>query len=128
MCLQMMNPFSSQLNPSNLYSIGSGKAASLSTKNLLLNIVETGKYLRDSFIDECSMRDQRFQERIKCQKMSTFVAEGTKDKKKSVNGKTIEVKMKRDLLGKMLCLALSHNKEGSINVSAYTNTYDTLSF
>ena len=38
MAKETTNPLESELDPNNLYNVGTGKAASESTKNLLLNI------------------------------------------------------------------------------------------
>ena len=39
-------------------------------------------------------------------KMRTFSSEGAKVKKKLTDGKVIEMKMERNLFGKLLCVAL----------------------
>ena len=48
----------------------------------------------------------RFEKPIKRQQMRTFSSEGTKVKKKSTDRKVIEMKMERNLFGKLLCVTL----------------------
>ena len=49
-----MNPFSGSLDQTNLYNIGSVKAALPQTRDFLLNVVNIGCKSRETFIDECS--------------------------------------------------------------------------
>ena len=101
-----MNPFSSEQDQECLCNIGSGKVASNKTKEFLLNVANIGKETQDQFIKECSKNSNRFEnEATRRTKMDTFATEGAKRIVKS-NGKLKEVKMERDLFGKILCLAL----------------------
>ena len=89
------------------------KQASNKTKEFLLNVTSIGKQIQDQFIKECSENSNRFEnEAIRRTKMDTFATEGAKQVVKS-NGKLKEVKMERDLFGKILCLALQQKIDTS---------------
>ena len=76
MVKETTNPFESELDPNNhLYNIGTGKAASESTKNFLLNIEKNGNTERTAFISECVKDPARFEQRIKRQKLKNFASE-----------------------------------------------------
>ena len=99
---QCMEPFSPQQDQGCLFNIGSGKAASNKTKEFLFNVARIGKEIQDQFIKECSENFNRFEnEVIRRTKMDTLATEGAKRIVKS-NGKLKEVKMERDLFGKIL--------------------------
>ena len=71
-----------------------------------MNVASIGKEIQDQFIKECSENSNWFEnEAIRRTKMDTFATEGAERIVKS-NGKLKEVKMERDLFGKILCLAL----------------------
>ena len=48
---QSINPFSTELDMESLFNIGSGKAASNETKELLLNVANIGRESQDRFIE-----------------------------------------------------------------------------
>ena len=105
---ETINPFSKELDKNDLFNIGSGKAASKETKEFLLSLQTIGEKAQAKFVAECTADKARFEDQpIKQEKMSTFANEGVKRKIKS-DGKFKEVKMERDLFGKILCLALEH--------------------
>ena len=107
---QSMSPFSPEQDQECLFNFGSGKAASNKTKEFLLNVASIGKEIQDQFIKECSENSYRFEDKaIRRTKMDTFATEGAKRIIKS-NGKLKEVKMERDLFGKILCLTLQQKK------------------
>ena len=55
-----------------LFNIATGKSVISKTEDVLLNIDIIGGRERNRFIDECRERPERFEERIKRQKLSTF--------------------------------------------------------
>ena len=89
--------------------MGSGKAATNKTKEFLLNVASIGKEIQDQFIKECSENSNRFEnEAVRRTKMDTFATEGAKRIVKS-NGKLKEVKMERDMFGKILSCFTAKN-------------------
>ena len=61
-----------------LFNIATGKLVSSETKNFILNIDIIGDRERKNFVDECRERPERFEERIKRQKLSTFTTDAGK--------------------------------------------------
>ena len=64
------------VNPFPLFDIIKKKIKKI--KNFLLNIDIIGDGERNKFMDECRERPERFEEKIKRQKLSTFPAEAGK--------------------------------------------------
>lgn len=102
---QNMNPFSDDLDKENLFNISTGKSVDENIENFLLKVPENGQKLREMFITECSQDHLRFERAIKKRKILTF-ADAIEKKKMNVNGKMIEVRMQRDLFGKLLRISL----------------------
>ena len=71
----------------------------------MLNVPEKGTLKKEYFIKEVNERPARFEEAITWTKLQTFANEGVKSKKKS-NNKVTEVRMERNLYGRLLCIAL----------------------
>ena len=104
---QVMNPFSGDIDKGNLYNIGTGKAASKQTSKFLLNVNNMGNEARTKFIQEVNENPTRFEDPIKRCKLSTFANEDVKFKKKTKSAdKVVEIKMERNLFGRLLCSAL----------------------
>lgn len=101
-----VNPFNTELDYGNLYNLGTGKAASKSAEDFLLNLKEIGEIERKKFIVECAADPGRFESRIKRQKLNTFATDGGKNKLKGANGKIIAACLVRDLFGSILYLSL----------------------
>ena len=75
-------------------------------KDFLLNVSKIGIENQNQFMNECSQNPDRFEnEVIKRTKLQTFSSDGAR-RTVRINGKVKEVKMERDLFGKILCLAL----------------------
>jgi len=99
------NPFHG--GDDNLYNISTGKAASNETKSFLLNVIEIGARARDEFIQNCVQDPKSFERPISRQRIFTFASEGATRKKKSSDGIHVEeVKMERNLMGRLLAVAL----------------------
>ena len=103
---ESVNPFSPHVQKEFLFNITTGKSASAETTASLLNISSTGVSAQNDFIDECVADPSRFEKPIKRQKLRTFDSEGAKVKKKSTDRKIVEMKMERNLFGKLLCVGL----------------------
>lgn len=100
-----VNPFSHQLEKADLYNIGTGKATSKNVADFLLNIETTGNKLRENFIAECNADAQRFEKPLKKCKIANFSSEGQK-KKVKVGNKVQELRMQRDLFGRLLGVSI----------------------
>ncbi|CAF4875177.1 unnamed protein product [Pieris macdunnoughi] len=101
------NPFDPQLDKENLYNIATSKPASPEVADFLLNIQENGENLRNRFINECADDESRFDKPIKKNKVFNF-AEAPKKKKLTLGNKVVELRMQRDLFGRMLGISLTH--------------------
>ena len=105
------NPFTEEDEGSDvdhLYNICSGKAASKETTDFLLNVRENGNDARNQFIERCIEDPASFEKPIKKQKIFSFSSEGVKTKRIRGDGKIQEVKMERDLMGRILAIALEN--------------------
>ena len=89
-----MDPFSLDLNKETLFNIVSGKAASKKATSFLLHVTDIGNRAHEGFIEECKSNPRRFEERVKKQKIYSFVKEGASFKLANKNEK-MEVKIKR---------------------------------
>lgn len=99
------NPFADET--SSLHNLSTGKAASTVTQNFLLNVMDIGKKAMDGFIQRCVEDSANFEKPITKQKISTFAEDGIKINRK-VNGKMQDVKMQRDMFGRLLMLSLKN--------------------
>lgn len=103
-----LNPFLSEiLDINELVNLSTGKSSSEETKNFLLNIISKGEKLRDRFITECNEDANRFEKPIPKQVIHTFASEN-KLKMKRSDGKIAEVKVERNIMGRLLVLSLKH--------------------
>ena len=101
-----LNPFlPGDLDPSILYNIGSGKAASSTTAAFLLNVNAQAIEKQNKFIEECHSNPSRFEmETIKRLKLHTFAEEDAIVTKKK-DGKIFQTRMERDLFARVLYIA-----------------------
>jgi hypothetical protein len=99
------NPFSDENEP--LFNISTGKAASNETQKFLLNVREIGEKAMNDYIERCHEDPLSFELPIRRQKISTFANDGKKIKR-SCQGIIKEIKMERDMLGKLLMISLNH--------------------
>ena len=98
------NPFSEKKEP--LFNISTGKAASNETQKFLLNEREIGKKTMNDYIERCHEDRLSYELPIRRQKISTFANDGIKIKR-SCKGIIKEIKMERDLFGKLLMISLN---------------------
>lgn len=101
-----MNPFTSQSRDDLLLNISTGEAAPDIVSDFLLNIETTGQSKRKSFIDSCAESAENFDKFVvKNVKVHNFVS-CSKSMKIKVAGKEQEVKLQRDLFGRLLAISL----------------------
>uniref|UniRef100_A0A6P7FYQ7 Uncharacterized protein LOC114335591 n=1 Tax=Diabrotica virgifera virgifera TaxID=50390 RepID=A0A6P7FYQ7_DIAVI len=102
---QTTSPFSSSLDNDQLYNISTGQATTPEVANCLLRTVSSGMFLRDQFITECNVDPDRFHKVLKKNPVLTF-ASLKKKKSMKIGQKVHEVKLQRDLFGRLLALSL----------------------
>ena len=96
-----------------LFNIATGKSVILKTENFLLNIDIIGDTERNMFIDECTERPKRFEERIKKQKLSQQKLE-----KKRITSKDGNIALREFSLVVFWNLPLKANRyQGSTKIS-----------
>ena len=122
-----LNPFTLEASELPLVNISTGKAASDLTSEFLINVQSIGNKSRDKFIDECVESPYRFEKPITRVKVYTFASDGAKYKKSRADGKVVELKMERDLMGRFLCIALE-NKVDMAEILSYPLTPVPLCF
>ncbi|GFW70277.1 hypothetical protein TNCV_5131031 [Trichonephila clavipes] len=105
---QYVNPFSLDLSPDQLFNIASGKAASSEVEEFLLNVQEIGEKLRTTFIAECELDSTRFERAIKKTPIHNFSSLLVKKKSVKIGGKHQEIKLQRDLFGRLLGISMDH--------------------
>jgi hypothetical protein len=98
------DPFSAD-SSTNLYNIGTGKAASEYVKHDLLNFRQSGVALCDEFRNGCFQSSARFEKSISRRKVKHFASEAVKVKVKTQDLKVLELKGTRDLFGRLVYLA-----------------------
>ncbi|KAK6168761.1 hypothetical protein SNE40_019944 [Patella caerulea] len=114
--INMSNPFKNNVEQDILINISSGKAASSSTTDFLLNVYENGNKSRDKFISEVIADPSRFDKPIKRSKPSTFASDCTY-KKRQKNGNIVQLKMERDMMGRLLYISLENKLDLMITLS-----------
>lgn len=105
---QTASPFSSSIDIDQLYNISTGQAAIPEVANCLLKTISSGTFLCDQFITECNRDSERFHKSLKKNPVHTF-ASLKKKKKMKIGEKVHEVKLQRDLFGRLLALSLDTN-------------------
>ncbi|XP_018358131.1 PREDICTED: uncharacterized protein LOC108757918 isoform X2 [Trachymyrmex cornetzi] len=103
---QTINPFSPSIDKNQLYNISTGQATTPEVANSLLNAVSSGTFLRDQFITECNINSERFHKSLKKNQVLTFASLKKKKKTMKIGQKVHEVKLQRDLFGRLLALSL----------------------
>ena len=81
------------------FRIRSGKAASSNTVKYSFNVLIVGSRFRETFIKECIVDSKRFDQRIRKQNISAFVAE---EKCTIKENKSVEVRMEHELFGSII--------------------------
>lgn len=101
-----VNPFDSiEMSNDLLYNIKTGRCAPEAVADFLLNVEKTGQELRDKFLSECAQDDRRFKTVIKQNKIMNFTT-CNKKQKITINHKVQEVRMQRDLFGRLLGISM----------------------
>lgn len=103
-CKSCQNSFTE--NDTDLINLSTGKACSAAKKHFLLNVTEKGESLRAEFIQRCVDNPVSFIKPITRQKVMNFSAEGAKVKKKGADGNIQQARMERDIMGRILAIAL----------------------
>lgn len=101
------NLFDPQLDKENLWNITASKPASLDVAEFLLKIEENGEDLTHQFISGCAEQESRFDKPITKNKIFN-VTQAPKKKKLSLENKVLELRMQRDLFGRILEISLAH--------------------
>lgn len=104
---KFMNPFDVNIDQQFLFNISTGKAASIPVQEFLLGVEKSGNELRQNFISECSISADRFKIPIKKTNIINFSADTAK-KKIKIGDKVHEIRMQRDLFGRILGLSMDY--------------------
>ena len=90
-----LNPFKKDADPDRLFNICTGKSCKKGTEDFLLNVESIGNEARKSFIQERVENPNRFEERIKKNKIHSFATESGKQKIRRAEGKIIEATIEK---------------------------------
>lgn len=104
---QCTNPFSSNLSENQLYNISTGQSVSDEVYRFLSSIEVEGENQRNCFVVECLSDPERFDRPITKNKIINFSERNTK--KVKVNGQVKEIKIQRDVFGRLLHASLQNN-------------------
>lgn len=124
---QYLNPFSHELLKDQLFNIASGKAATSHVEEFLLNVEKIDCEQQELFLSECSTDINRFDKTIKKTPVHNFASQIEKRKCVKVGGNTQEIKIQRDLFGRMLGISMDH-KIDVMKMLSYPLTPVTLAF
>ena len=102
-----MNPFQMKTDD-NLYCLSSGKSVPAEVKEDLLNCIERGKSWCEEFEKGCQLDPLRFEKPIPRRKVQNFASVSTKTSVKN-NKKVVELKVTRDLFGRLVYLSITNN-------------------
>lgn len=97
---QYTNPFSFDLPKNYLYNISKGQSVSDEIYQFLSSVEIEGEKQHQNFITETRITPDRFDEAISKNKIINFEYKNTK--KVKINGKVKEIKMQRDVFGRLL--------------------------
>lgn len=103
-----MNPFSENVDKDSLFNLSTGKAASSTSTDYLLNVKSLGEEQKSKFFSECFEDSTRFVRPIPRNKMYNFASDCVKKSIKNTIGdqKTL-IKMERDIFGRLLAIAVN---------------------
>ena len=91
-----------------MFNLKTGKQASKATEVVLLTVLEERNSKRDTFMEECQTRDDRFEERINKSKVSNLSTETFSEMNRSTQvSKIQQAKGTRDIFGRLLFLAIT---------------------
>lgn len=109
--LEMMahytNPFSRELSKDHLYNIATGQSVTNEIYEFLSTVETSGKKQREQFIAECKEDPERFDKVLSKNKILNFASKNRR--KIKVNGKIQEVRLQRDIFGRLLHASISNN-------------------
>lgn len=101
-----MNPFGERLKEELLYNISTGEAAPQDVALFLTSIESTGNEMRTSMINACIENEDAFQnytiKRVKIKNFASII----KKRKIGIGGILAEVKLQKDLFGRLLAISL----------------------
>lgn len=100
------NPFSAIMNNESLCNTQTGRQASKTVEENLLNVPSLGRLQRLHFIEECIQDPDRFEKPIKRNRLLTCESECVQNRR-TPNRKVADLKCTRDLMGHLLILAMS---------------------
>lgn len=75
-----VDPFNNDFNPSKLFNLSSGKAASDDVADFLLNFEENGVKQMNKFIDDCTADNNQFDKPLKKNALKNFACDKLKNK------------------------------------------------
>lgn len=103
-----INPFSENLNRLKLFNISTGKSTSDSVAEFILKVESNGIEKMEKFIEECRTDVNRFNKPISKNVIKNFTSEIVKRK---ISSKICiqEAKHERNILGQILCLAMTNS-------------------
>ena len=104
-----LNPFDAAFADENLYCLSTGKSTSPDIKTELLHCVETGEKYCEEFRAQCFKDPTIFEKPIPRRKAKNFSADAVKVKITGKDNKIKELKGTRDLFGRLLHIAASHD-------------------
>lgn len=121
------NPFDDSLSSGKLFNLVTGRAASDETSNFLLNVIDKGKEQMHTFMKECEQDMGRFNKPLRRNQIKTFANEKPKIKSSCLSNTITEIKMERNIISRILCIA-QENKIDLVNIFSYplTNTPHSL--
>ena len=104
-----INPFCKETRKDVLCNISTGQSVSNEISDFLLNVEAIGEKQKIEFLDKCAVDEENFDKYvIKKNKILNFASESKQKKvKKSVREQ--EVRLQKDLFGRLLCVSLDHN-------------------
>lgn len=104
-----INPFdSTKLNHDKLYNISTGRASD-SVADFLLKVEETDELQRKQFITKCAENIDSFEAPLKQNKILNFSS--NHEKKKIIVNNKVQVRLQRDLFGRMLAISMENNTD-----------------
>lgn len=105
---QCTNPFSNDLAKDKLYNVSTGQSTSDEVYEFLSTVESEGENKRNLFIAESFNEPQRFDRAIQKNKIINFSYKQTK--KTKINGQVKEIKIQRDVFGRLLYASLQNQE------------------
>lgn len=105
---KQIDPFKDEMKCSKLFNLSSGKAASDDVTEFMLKVEQNGIQQMEEFIKECETDKNRFLKPIKRNVIKNFTSEIFK-RKISPKITIDEAKHERNILGQIVCLAMTNS-------------------